>query len=343
MFVCSRLTVTLPSKRCFVRASNPSHGGTHDRDPRRKSPHRFEANDQPRRRCARQAPLEEDTLGRPGHERRRHSVPARRRHRQGARAAAGGGRDHAARLSGECRLRARDAPARVSGRVPGPAHLGARRAGVDQLPRRSRRDARARGQSALHPHALPDLRGGAPLGRALVARPAGPLRPSAASRGVTSEAAQHWADAERREQEEPMSIKQLNPYLNFNGTAAKAIQLYESALGGKTEGLMRFGDVPGMNVAPEHQNRVMHALLRIGEGVIMISDTQPGMPVATEGNVHVCLDFDDVADMTKKFEALAVNGKVTLPPHDTFWGARFGMLTDAFGVRWMFNSQIEKA
>jgi len=106
---------------------------------------------------------------------------------------------------------------------------------------------------------------------------------------------------------------------------------------------MRFGDVPGMNVAPEHQNRVMHARLRIGEGVIMISDTQPGMPVALEGNVHVCLDFDDVADMTKKFEALAVNGKVTLPPHDTFWGARFGMLTDAFGVRWMFNSQIEKA
>ena len=42
-----------------------------------------------------------------------------------------------------------------------------------------------------------------------------------------------------------MSIKQLNPYLIFNGTAAKAIQLYESALGGKTEGLMRFGDVPG--------------------------------------------------------------------------------------------------
>ena len=75
-----------------------------------------------------------------------------------------------------------------------------------------------------------------------------------------------------------MSIKQLNPYLSFNGTAAKAIQLYESALGGKSEGLMRFGDVPGMNVAPEHQNRVMHARLRIGEGVIMISDTQPGMP-----------------------------------------------------------------
>ncbi|TMB01372.1 MAG: hypothetical protein E6J57_06395 [Deltaproteobacteria bacterium] len=75
----------------------------------------------------------------------------------------------------------------------------------------------------------------------------------------------------------------------------------------------------------------------------MISDSQPGIAVAPGGNVHVCLDFDDVADMTKKFEALAVNGKITLPLHDTFWGAKFGMLTDAFGVSWMFNSRIEKA
>ena len=140
-----------------------------------------------------------------------------------------------------------------------------------------------------------------------------------------------------------MPIKKLNPYLIFNGTAEKAVKLYESALGAKTEGLMRFGDAPGMNVAPEHRNRVMHALLRIGEGDIMLSDSQPGTPVATESNVHVTLHFDDVADMTKKFEALATDGKVTSPLQDTFWGARFGMLTDAFGVRWMFNCELEKA
>jgi PhnB protein len=30
-------------------------------------------------------------------------------------------------------------------------------------------------------------------------------------------------------------------------------------------------------------------------------------------------------------------GKITMPLEDTFWGARFGMLTDKFGVNWMFN------
>lgn len=138
-----------------------------------------------------------------------------------------------------------------------------------------------------------------------------------------------------------MSIKQLNPYLNFNGTAEQAIKLYERALGAKTEGLQRFGDIPGAKVNPEHKNRVMHARLDIGGGMLMVSDTQPGMPFTPEGNVHVCLDFDDPADLTKKFEALAAGGKVTMPVQDTFWGAKFGMLTDAYGVQWMFNCTLQ--
>jgi PhnB protein len=139
-----------------------------------------------------------------------------------------------------------------------------------------------------------------------------------------------------------MAIRKLNPYLNFNGTAAKAIQLYESALGARTENRMTFGDMPDAKVAPGDKDRVMHALLRIGEGVVMISDTMPNTPTKTEGNIHVTLDFDDAAEMARRFDALAVGGTVTMPLTDTFWGARFGMLRDAFGIQWMFNCEIRK-
>ena len=139
-----------------------------------------------------------------------------------------------------------------------------------------------------------------------------------------------------------MAIKNLNPYLNFNGTAEKAIKLYESALGAKTENVMRFGDAKGMDVAPEQKNRVMHAALIIGGGAIMLSDTMPNMPPPAGNNVHVSLNCDDVAEMTEQFDALAVGGKVTMPLQDTFWGARFGMLTDAFGINWMFNCETRK-
>jgi PhnB protein len=46
--------------------------------------------------------------------------------------------------------------------------------------------------------------------------------------------------------------------------------------------------------------------------------------------------------MAGKFDALAAGGKVSMPLQDTFWGARFGMLTDAFGIHWMFNAQLKQ-
>jgi len=139
-----------------------------------------------------------------------------------------------------------------------------------------------------------------------------------------------------------MAIKQLNPYLNFNGTAAKAIKLYETALGAKAENVMRWGEAPGATVTPETKDRVMHARLRIGDGILMISDSRPDQPVAVGDNLHVTLDFDDAADMARKFEALSAGGKITMPLQDTFWGAKFGMLTDAHGIGWMFNCETRK-
>lgn len=140
-----------------------------------------------------------------------------------------------------------------------------------------------------------------------------------------------------------MAIKNLNPYINLNGTAEKAIALYASALGAKVGNVMRYTDLPNAEIGPEHKNRVMHVALEVGGGVIMLSDGMPGRPVPTESNVHITLNFDDLADMGRKFEALAAGGKVTMALADTFWGARFGMLTDAFGVNWMFNCEHRKS
>jgi len=140
-----------------------------------------------------------------------------------------------------------------------------------------------------------------------------------------------------------MAIKQISPYLNFNGDAEKAVKLYESALGAKVEHLSRFADMPGAPATPETKDRVMHSALRLGNGgVIMISDIQPGMPHVPGTNMYVCLDFDDAAEATQKFEALSAGGKVLMALADTFWGARFGMLLDAYGVQWMFSCDLKK-
>jgi PhnB protein len=49
-----------------------------------------------------------------------------------------------------------------------------------------------------------------------------------------------------------------------------------------------------------------------------------------------------VESIDKTFNAMAEGGTIKMPLQDTFWGARFGMITDKFGFHWMFNHDIKK-
>ena len=139
-----------------------------------------------------------------------------------------------------------------------------------------------------------------------------------------------------------MPVKALNPYLNFNGTASQAIALYERALGAKVAELSRFSDTPGTSFSGDDANRVMHARLEVAGSTLMISDAMPGSDVTPGTNVFVCLQYGDTSDVDTHFAALAEGGTVLMPLDDTFWGARFGMLQDAYGIKWMLNAELPK-
>ncbi|UQA60471.1 VOC family protein [Polyangium aurulentum] len=141
-----------------------------------------------------------------------------------------------------------------------------------------------------------------------------------------------------------MPVQKATPYLFFNGTAEKALQHYKQALGAKIEGLMRYGEMPDVETStPEDARRVVHAYVRIGGAELMASDTPAGKTTPAGSKVEVCLDYDDVEEMARHFEALAAGGKVTMGLHDTFWGAKFGALVDAYGIHWMFNCTQKKS
>lgn len=134
-----------------------------------------------------------------------------------------------------------------------------------------------------------------------------------------------------------MLIKNLNPYISCNGNAEQAIHLYETALGAKVQEIMRFSQMPCETIAPEHQNRIMHCMLAVGDRTLMLSDGMPGKPAPVSGHVSIALDFADPTGMATAFEALSAGGTVTMPIGDAFWGAKFGMLVDAHGAHWMFH------
>lgn len=83
----------------------------------------------------------------------------------------------------------------------------------------------------------------------------------------------------------------------------------------------------------------MHSTLVFGDNVIMVSDSMRGQALSGNGNVHLSIDIEDTSQMEAIFNKLSQGGKVTMPLQDAFWGARFGMLTDKFGINWMFNCE----
>jgi len=58
--------------------------------------------------------------------------------------------------------------------------------------------------------------------------------------------------------------------------------------------------------------------------------------------VLLSLGFEDPLKMERTYEKLKQDGQATMPLKEQFWGDKFGMLTDKFGIKWMFNCPKKK-
>ncbi len=133
----------------------------------------------------------------------------------------------------------------------------------------------------------------------------------------------------------------LVPYLHFNGEAEEVLNYYKDAFDGEIVSINRYGDSP-MQVNEDWKNKIIHARVKFGDNIIMISDSHNGQLANKEGNIQLSVEVDDEKMMEQAFNKLAEGGKVTLPLAKQFWGATFGMLQDKFGVNWMFNHEEKK-
>lgn len=136
-------------------------------------------------------------------------------------------------------------------------------------------------------------------------------------------------------------MKSATPYLMFDGNAREAMTFYKECLGAELA-IQTFKDA-GQAGPPGTEDRVMHARLTKGPVVLMASDEMPGTTLRQGNNFHITIDCESIPEAERLFARFGEGGKVTLPLQDTFWGARFGMLVDRFGVQWMFNCEHPKS
>jgi PhnB protein len=141
-------------------------------------------------------------------------------------------------------------------------------------------------------------------------------------------------------------MKEVVTYLNFDGNCREAMTFYAKCFGGELE-LRPFSGMPG-NHPPEAKDRIMHA--RVSKGstpgstpVLMASDTMPGSPFHPAAGFSISVTCESAHEIDRLFAELSEGGKVGMPLADQFWGARFGMLTDKFGIHWMLSFEHTKS
>ena len=68
----------------------------------------------------------------------------------------------------------------------------------------------------------------------------------------------------------------IQPYLFFNGRCEEAVEFYRRVLGAQVEMLMHFGESPEPpqpgRLPPGMEKKVMHAAIRIGESMVLMTD-----------------------------------------------------------------------
>jgi PhnB protein len=137
-------------------------------------------------------------------------------------------------------------------------------------------------------------------------------------------------------------VATINPYLNFNGNCEEAFKFYKSVFGGELQNLQRFKETPSESHLPPNEGEwLIHVALPVGKDTMLMgSDSPSAMGKITNGNnFHISIQTNTDEETDRIFNGLSADGQITLPLHQAFWGARFGMLVDKFGVQWMLNQE----
>ena len=131
----------------------------------------------------------------------------------------------------------------------------------------------------------------------------------------------------------------LTPYLTIKGAAA-ALEFYKRAFGAKENARMPAQD----------GKRLLHADLTINGGRVLMSDwfeeyqmdgkVDPPSPKQL-APVAVALHYKKSADVDAAYRrAMEAGCRRIQEPQDMFWNARFAMLSDPYGHRWMMKAPL---
>lgn len=131
----------------------------------------------------------------------------------------------------------------------------------------------------------------------------------------------------------------IGPYINFQGRAREAMELYHRVLGGTLE-LYAAGE-QGAPRPAQTGEPIQHARLS-GDGFLVVgSDGHPSYPPTNGDKIAIVLTGSDRAAMQAALEKLSEGGTVKMPLTDGPWGGSAAWLSDRFGINWNLDLEPE--
>ncbi len=127
----------------------------------------------------------------------------------------------------------------------------------------------------------------------------------------------------------------LVPFLEMNGSAKEAIDLYVKALDAKVVYNQSFGDLPEnpeTPLPPNTKDMISFAILKIGESELHLSDNVTGSSYQKGTQVTIVIQTNDKSKAIQYYETLKQDGHVNNPLQETFFSPAYGNVTDKFGI-----------
>jgi PhnB protein len=128
------------------------------------------------------------------------------------------------------------------------------------------------------------------------------------------------------------TMRGVIPYIGMDGNAAEAADFYVRAFDARDLGRMPGEDDP---------QKLMHCQVEINGGALMMTDMRaPGEPPAKPQGFHLQLVVED-GDLWWN-RAVEAGCTVVVPFQTMFWGDRWGLLADPFGIMWSVDEPASR-
>lgn len=124
----------------------------------------------------------------------------------------------------------------------------------------------------------------------------------------------------------------LDTYLNYKGNCREAFEFYVKYLGGKITTISTFGDMRESNIPPNWDDKILHARIEIGDGLLMGADIPSAEPMRS---AYITLRTQEAGETERIYDILSDGGQIFIKMQKTFFASRFAMLRDKFGTSWM--------